>query len=92
MKYCTHCGEKVMDECVICPFCGCYVNGSSVEADEPSVGLNILGFLFPIVGLILYCVMYQKTPTKAKSIGKWALISFTIGIALNLFLLFIALL
>lgn len=31
MKYCSHCGNELLDEAVICPKCGCACN-SKVEA------------------------------------------------------------
>ena len=41
MKYCTKCGNELMDEAVICPKCGCMVEGANLnngpkqnEADE----------------------------------------------------------
>lgn len=43
--------------------------------DKPSAGFNALAFFFPVVGLILYLVWKDSMPKKAKSIGKWALIS-----------------
>ncbi len=55
--------------------------------DVPSGGLNFLAFLFPLVGLILFLSMKSSTPVKAKSIGKWALISFIISTALTVLLL-----
>lgn len=51
--------------------------------DTPSTGLNVLSFLFPLVGLILYLVFLDKTPIKARSIGKSALIGFIIGVVLS---------
>ena len=86
MKYCSRCGKEIMDEAVVCPNCGCAVNPRNSEPDEPSTGLNILSFLIPIVGLILYIVYHDKTPEKAKAIGKWALIGFAVGLVLMLFL------
>ncbi len=49
----------------------------------PRTGLNVLSFLFLLVGLILYLVFLDKTPTKARSIGKSALIGFIIGVVLS---------
>lgn len=45
------------------------------EVDAPNIGFAILSFFFPIVGLILYIIWKDKTPLKAKSCGKGALIS-----------------
>ena len=47
-----------------------YVNSN----DSPSMGLAVLSFLFPVVGLILFIVWKDGFPLKAKSCGKGALI------------------
>lgn len=95
MKYCSHCGKEIMSEAVICPHCGCAtgmsVPGISSEADVPSPGLNILSFFFPLIGLILFIVYHGKTPMKANSIGKWALIGFLVGTCLSAILYFLML-
>jgi hypothetical protein len=77
--FCQHCGEKILKDAVICPHCGC-ATGKTNKEDEPSIGLNLVGFLFPLVGLILYCVFLSDTPKKANAIGKWALIGFCVGL------------
>lgn len=82
MKYCQHCGNELLDNAVICPSCGCAVG--STEADEPSTGLNVLSFFFPIVGWILYFVWNKKLPRKASSVAKWAWIGFAASLAMTL--------
>lgn len=72
-KFCVHCGKEIMAQAVICPHCGCAV-APAVEADIPSKGLNIVSFLIPLVGLIVYLTSHDKTPIKARESGKWALI------------------
>lgn len=57
--------------------------------DGPSVLGIILGFLFPIVGLILYLVWKPDYPRKAKSAGVAALVS--MGIVLLYYIFAIAL-
>lgn len=52
--------------------------------DEPSTGLNIFSFLFPIIGWVLYFVYRDKSPIKAKSCSKWAWIGFGVGFVLNI--------
>ncbi len=54
------------------------------QEDKPSTGLNILAFLFPLVGLILFLCFQKTTPVRAKAIGKWALIGFIVGVALSI--------
>ena len=83
MKYCSKCGNEVMDEAVICPKCGCAIQGQvtgvqSSAADAPDTGMAVLGFFIPVVGLILYLLWKSQTPLKAKSAGKGALIGFIV--------------
>lgn len=78
-KFCSHCGKEIVIQAVICPLCGCSV-APTIEEDIPSKGLNILSFFIPLVGLILYCLSHDKTPNKAKEIGKWAIIGFAVGV------------
>lgn len=73
MKYCSHCGKEIMDEAVMCPHCGCAVESTPKVNDEPNKGLNIISFLLPIVGAIMYFIYHEKEPKKAAAIGKWAL-------------------
>ena len=54
--------------------------------NQEQVGLNVLGFLFPIVGLVLYLVFKNDTPVKAAGIGKWSLAGFGFNILVLLFL------
>lgn len=82
MRYCSHCGKEIMDETILCPHCGCAVEGKisfSNEPDEPSLGLNIVGLCFPIIGLILFLLYHDRTPRKAHAIGLFSLIGFVIG-------------
>lgn len=55
MKYCSTCGAELHDNAVICPKCGCMTadfKQTQLE-DKSSIGLNILSFFIPLVGLIL---------------------------------------
>ena len=75
MKFCSNCGRELADDAVICPNCGSAVpQAVPQKEDKCSVGLNIVGFLFPLIGLILYLCLKKDTPVRAKSIGKWALV------------------
>lgn len=85
MKYCQQCGSQLVDQAVVCPNCGCTVQEPiNQQEDKPSTGLNVLAFLFPLVGLILYLCFQKTTPVRAKAIGKWALDGFVVGIALSI--------
>lgn len=91
MKYCTKCGKELLDEAVICPGCGCSCETqvAPAEEDKKSFGWAFLGFLVPVAGLILYLIWKDKTPLKAKSCGKGALVSvilsFVFGILISVF-------
>lgn len=63
------------------------------QQDGKSFGIAILGFLIPIVGLILYLVWKDEMPLKAKSAGKGALVSvifYAVAIIASVILLGIA--
>ncbi len=85
MKYCQQCGSQLVDQAVVCPNCGCTVQEPiNQQEDKPSTGLNVLAFLFPLVGLIMYLCFQKTTPVRAKAIGKWALDGFAVGAALSI--------
>ena len=55
MKYCSHCGKEVVDEAVVCPFCGCKVNSSNstkILDDDAKKILAIIVKVFMIIGCI----------------------------------------
>ena len=83
MKFCSKCGKEIFEEAVVCPNCGCAVEGAKAVNDAPNAGFAVLSFFIPIVGLILYLVYKDSAPLKAKSAGKWGLIGFVTGIALS---------
>lgn len=60
-----------------------YISG---EKDGKNAGYNVLCFFFPIVGLIFYCIWKDQFPIRAKSCGKWALISVIVTVALYIIL------
>tara|TARA_Y100001954_G_C15604714_1_gene499846 strand:- start:2 stop:472 length:471 start_codon:yes stop_codon:yes gene_type:complete len=52
--------------------------------DKPSMGLNIVSFLIPLVGLIIYLTEKDKSPIKAISAGKSALWGVGISVLLSI--------
>ena len=52
--------------------------------DKPSTGLNIVSFLIPLVGLIIYLTEKDKSPIKAISAGKSALWGVGISVILSI--------
>jgi hypothetical protein len=57
-------------------------NINVAENDKPSTGLNIISFLIPLVGLIIYLTQKDQFPVKAKSSGKSALWGVGVSFAL----------
>ena len=55
--------------------------------DNPSTGLNIISFLIPLVGWIMYFSKREHTPNKAKACAKWAWIGFGISCLLEILIL-----
>jgi len=81
MKYCNHCGQELVDDAVVCTNCGRQVGefGDNVKTTG-SFGWAILGFFFPLIGLILYLVWKKTRPMDAKYSGYGALIGFIANI------------
>ena len=50
--------------------------------DAPNAGFAVLGFFFPVIGLILYLVWRETLPLRARSAGKGAIIGVVIYVAL----------
>lgn len=84
MSYCSHCGEKIEEGQYVCLNCGFKASEEAAigTKDESSMGYAVLGFFFPIVGLVLFLVWHDSLPLRAKSAGKGALASVIIGISL----------
>lgn len=84
MNYCSNCGNKVDSEAYVCPKCGVLLKNNQVRNNNDSggIGYGILGFFFPLVGLILYLCWKNESPKNAKIAGKGALISVIINVVL----------
>lgn len=85
MKYCRNCGKEIDDKAVICTNCGAAVEENlkkvvSSEKDTGGFGWGFLGFLFPLIGLILYLVWKDEKPITAKAVGTGALVGFVFEI------------
>ena len=52
--------------------------------DKNSPGFSVLCFFFPIVGLILWLIWREKSPLKARSCAKGAVIGVVISIILSI--------
>lgn len=71
MKYCSKCGNELLDEAVICPKCGCQVDNIKKSENEnkstETNGLAIAGFVcsffVPLLGLIFGIIGLNKSKT-----------------------------
>lgn len=85
-KYCPRCGNLCDPLAAICVKCGMPFNNVPQQSfdDNPSTGLKILCFFFPIVALILYIVNKDKKPVSAKAYGKMGIIGFAVSMGLSI--------
>lgn len=97
--FCPHCGKEQQGNAGTDAGAGTSAgaNGAQpygapqrpVEQDAPNGGFAVLGFFFPLIGLILYLVWKDTLPLRAHSCGKGALIGVIVGAAC-FFLSFVA--
>lgn len=92
MKYCCHCGKEVEDDAVICVHCGRSIasnkaaNVVKMEEDKSSGLWAFLGFLIPVLGLVMYLIWKDEYPLKAKSAGQGALIGVIVSVVFSVLL------
>jgi uncharacterized membrane protein YvbJ len=86
-KFCQNCGAKIDVRAVVCPKCGVPVEGmqnSTNNSEDRNNGWwDLLGFIFPIVGWILWAVWHKEYPKRARGICTWAWISFGISFVIG---------
>ena len=103
MKYCTKCGNDLVDEAVVCPKCGCAVPGTIYATNKPVQpkpvnGFAIAGFicslLVPFPGNIMGCVLggvglakSKEVNGKGKGLSIAAIIISIVGFLSNLILI-----
>ena len=82
--FCPFCGRQIDDKADVCLGCGRTVANVRVNAqrDSDSFGWWWLGFFFPLIGFILWCVWTGETPLRAKRAGWGALIGAITSVAL----------
>lgn len=85
--YCPKCYRLNDDENQVCSSCGASLQKKPIQVkikpsdtqdsnDTPSIIMNIVGLLMPLIGFIMFCFMYNRTPKRATFVGKCALIGF----------------
>jgi hypothetical protein len=60
------------------------IEESTVKEDKVSGGLNFIGFLVPLIGLIIYLVNRKTCPIKANAVGRAALLGFGISLFIQM--------
>lgn len=84
--YCSNCANPCHPNAVVCTKCGLpLLKNNMVAADEATMGLKVLSFLIPLIGLVLYCVNVSSNPKSAKEYGKMAIIGFVVSILCGFF-------
>jgi len=85
MNYCSNCGEKINSNEINCSKCGQPLQNNNPN-DTGSIGLVLLGFFVPLIGMILFIAWHNSYPKKSKSCGKGALIGFILSIIIAVLL------
>lgn len=86
MATCRKCGKNLIKKDKFCPYCGTvrtnpiplqyHGHDTSDPSDTGSFGWGLLGFCFPIIGLVLYLVWIKQKPNNARSVGTGMFIAF----------------
>jgi len=94
IMFCPNCGMRFPNGKKFCDQCGSELKETTITEnisfnqvnpqDAKSTGFGVLGFFFPVVGLILYLVWKDTMPLRAKSTGKGALAGAITGVALTI--------
>lgn len=88
MAVCPNCNTEIADELTACPGCGASIDARPVpqehtpekDVDSGSIGWGLLGFLIPLVGLILFITWRTSKPKCAKVAGIGAIVGFALAI------------
>ena len=93
--YCHNCGKEVSENDAFCASCGASIGSSGpnriAQVDKGSAGWTVLGFFFPLVGLILYLVWKDEKPVSSKQAGTGALYGVIVSAAMAILSLIIGL-
>ena len=89
--FCANCGAEVAAEAaepVVEPIAPVEAQNTYEKPEAPkdgkSFGFALLGFFFPLIGLILWLVWKDSMPLRAKSCGKGALIGVIVSVVLSI--------
>lgn len=92
MAFCKNCGMEITDNSSFCPGCGFKLKEPrATPIEEDYVALwGVLGFLIPIVGIILWAVWMNDKPKSSKAAGIGALIGIVLSILITVIIFVVA--
>ena len=74
MAYCKNCGSQIDNRAIICPKCGVPQETKPAVVDNGGFGWGFLGFILPVVALVLFRFWKQTKPNTARVVGIGALV------------------
>ena len=82
MVFCKNCGAEIPDGSIFCTNCGNRQDAvRSTPVEEDYVALwAILGFLLPLVGIILWAVWMRDKPKSSRASGLGALVGILVSV------------
>lgn len=89
MPFCQKCGLKLNSD--KCPNCTTNVEQSKYQAnanDAPNILFAIIGFLFPIIGFLIFFLCTATTPFAARSAVRGAIVNYVVVSILTIFAIF----
>lgn len=81
MKFCSECGNEVVDNAVVYVKCGCAVGRNIIQDDNPNVLYTLLGAFQPIIALVLYIIWKDEKLKCAKNCLNGVFIGLALSVA-----------
>lgn len=82
--YCSNCGQQHIATAVRCTRCKTPLSPAGKRKarakDGPSLFMAIIGFLFPLGGILIWMLQHNEYEERAASAGKGALIGVFVGV------------
>ena len=95
--FCQHCGRQLDDNDKFCTSCGTQTPSateptsvyytpepSAPPAEEASAAWWWLGFVEPLIGLLLFFSLKKLLPAASRKVGKGALVGAIVGVVLSM--------
>ena len=73
--YCTKCGKAIPEGAYSCPSCGNMQNQNFKKEEKGNIILNIISFIIPIIGLLIWLIYKNTRPKVATQALLFAFIS-----------------